>query len=216
MVENRLDCPFEFKLDGDEGTFSGHGSVFGVKDAFSDIVAKGAFDRTLSEAAKSGNMPALLWQHDPTQPIGAWEHMAEDKRGLKVVGKLALDVQRGAEAHSLLKMGALNGLSIGFNTVTSELDEKKRIRKLTDVDLWEVSIVTFPANGKARVTAVKSTPETTREFEAFLRDVGGYSHRAAKLIASRGFIEPPGPRDEDELAELISLANRRGVFSNSN
>ena len=213
MVERRLDCPFEFKLDGDEGTFSGFGSVFGVKDSFSDIVAKGAFKRTLAEAKASGNMPALLWQHIPSQPIGVWEDMAEVSRGLKVTGRLVLETQKGAEAHALLKAGALNGLSIGFNTVTSEMNDKKRIRTLTDVDLWEVSIVTFPANGKARITQVKNSPENIRDFEAFLRDEGRYSHRTAKLIASRGFIEPPGPRDEDELAELISLAKRRGVFS---
>lgn len=211
METKRLHCPFEIKGVGEDGIFSGYGSVFGVTDAFSDVVAKGAFTRSLKEASDAGVMPSLLWQHDPTQPIGVWEVMREDARGLYVEGRLALETQQGREAHVLLQMKALNGLSIGFNTVTSELDEKQRTRTLTDVELWEVSIVTFPANGAARITTTKTAPETIREFEAFLRDVGGYSHAAAKAIASGGFKPKADPRDEDELAELAHALSRRGA-----
>ncbi len=210
-----LFCPFELKALDDEGTFSGYGSVFKKKDAYSDIVAPGAFANTLAEAEKSGIMPALLWQHNPTLPIGVWEDMREDKRGLKVTGRLVLETQKGAEAHALMKAGALNGLSIGFETVTSEADEKKRTRTLTEIKLWEVSIVTFPANDAARVQAVKSY-ETIRQFEAFLRDEGGYSHAQARAIAACGFKPNAEPRDEDELARFDLALKRRWADINSN
>jgi phage head maturation protease len=111
--------------------------------------------------------------------------MTEDDRGLKVVGKLALDTTRGKEAHALLKMGALNGLSIGFVSKQWSYDRDTEVRTLTEVDLWEVSMVTFPANGKARVTNVKASEvaglQTIRHAERALRDAG-FSDDAAKAF----------------------------------
>jgi hypothetical protein len=132
--------------------------------------------------------------------------MKEDDTGLHVEGQLALKTAQGSEAYELLKMGALDGLSIGYITQASTIDDKKRVRTLTDVDLLEVSVVTFPANTSALVQAVKAAEriKTIREFEDFLRDVGGFSSEAAKKIASSGFKAKPDPRDEAGAVELVN------------
>ncbi|WP_338928376.1 HK97 family phage prohead protease [Roseomonas mucosa] len=168
-------------------------------DSYSDRIAPGAFKGTLGEHRRAGTMPALLWQHDQRQPIGVYTAMKEDDRGLYVEGRLALKTRQGAEAHELLQMKALSGLSIGFVTVKSERDEKTGIRTLKEVDLWECSLVTFPANGAARVANVKAADRIRRpqDFEAFLRDEGGYSHSRARAIASVGFKAAMDLRDED-------------------
>ena len=98
----------------EDGPIEGYGSVFGVKDSYDDVIAAGAFAATLAAHKAAGTMPAMLWQHDPDKPCGVWDEMSEDSGGLKVKGRLALETEKGKEAHALLKMGALNGLSIGF------------------------------------------------------------------------------------------------------
>lgn len=150
----------ELKAAGDDGTIEGYGSVFGVVDDWDDVVAKGAFTASLAEHKAAGTMPAMLWQHDADEPIGVWTEMAEDAKGLRVKGQLCLDTARGKEAYALLKMGALNGLSIGFCTVpgTSRYNDDG-VRVVTQVDLWEVSLVTFQANKAATVTNVKASPD---------------------------------------------------------
>lgn len=194
-----LDFGLEIREVTPEGTFSGYGSVFGVLDTYSDRVAPGAFRASLAEHRGAGTMPALLWQHDQRQPIGVYTAMKEDERGLLVEGKLALKTRQGAEAHELLQMKAISGLSIGFVTVKSERDEKSGVRTVKQADLWEVSLVTFPANGAARVANVKAADRIRRpqDFEAFLRDEGGYSHSRARAIASVGFKAAMDLRDED-------------------
>jgi HK97 family phage prohead protease len=179
MKLDRLVVAFETKALDDAGrTFEGYGSVFGVLDSYADIVAKGAFRRTLKESKAKGRMPALLWQHDPSKPIGVYEDMREDETGLIVKGRLS-DTQLGREAYTLLKDGALSGLSIGFRTLKSKVDEENGVRTLTDIELWETSLVTFPANDAARVTGVKADGElpTEREFE---RSCGTQDSRAIK------------------------------------
>lgn len=215
MVETkRLERPFELKALEADGTFKGYGSVFGVKDQYADIVAPGAFKRTLREHKKAGSLPALLWQHNANQPIGAYSMMREDDTGLYVEGQLAVKTSMGSDVYELLKMKAVTGLSIGYVTRESTIDDKKKIRTLTDVDLWEVSLVTFPANTSALVQAVKAANniKTIREFEDFLRDVGGFSKEAAKAIASCGFKPNPEPRDvAGEVEALLALARKRGA-----
>lgn len=185
METKILQVAAELKADG-EGIVEGYGSIFGNEDSYGDIVAPGAFEETLAEAKAVGRYPAMLWQHDPSEPIGVWTDMAEDSRGLKVRGKFA-DTQRGQEALALVKMGALTGLSIGYSTVGAEYDDQAETRTLTKVKLWEVSPVTFPANDKARITRVKSADiKTERDFERFLRDAG-FSRTEAKRIACQGF-----------------------------
>lgn len=168
----------ELKATGDDGTVEGYGSVFGVKDAYDDVIVPGAFSASLADHRSTGTMPAMLWQHNPSEPIGVWSEMSEDSRGLKIKGKIAMDTVRGKEAHSLLKMGALNGLSIGFVATAKSYNDKDGTRTITGIDLWEVSLVTFPANRSARVTGVKSNDPFAgftkpSEAERWLREAAG-------------------------------------------
>ena len=130
----------------------------------------------------------MLWQHDTREPIGVWERVEEDAKGLKISGRLNLDTQRGREANSLLKMGALDGLSIGANVEEQTVDRSTSIRTLTKVDLWEVSLVTFPANPLARLKTQRSAPqfEKRSDLEAFLRDAG-LPRAAARAVAAAGW-----------------------------
>ncbi len=175
----------EFKADS-EGSIEGYGAVFGNIDAYDDVVAPGAFKRTLEECEERKRLPAMLWQHDPDEPIGLWTEMREDSRGLLVKGMLA-KTQRGREALELIKMGALSGLSIGYNPVRAMFDEKTGVRTLLDIELWEVSPVTFPANAAARITSAKNI-RTERDFERFLR-THGFSRKDAELITAKGFCK---------------------------
>jgi len=172
----------EVKVAADPGCFEGYGSVFGATDRDGDIVQKGAFAGSLLE-----RMPALLWQHKQAEPIGRFDEVREDARGLFVRGRLAL-TGKGAEAYELLKMGAVNGLSIGFVTREASRDEENGLRTISRADLMEISLVTFPANDLARVQSVKSsqTPGTPKDFERFLREAG-FSRSHAKAITAKGF-----------------------------
>lgn len=176
----------ELRATGEDGTVEGYGSVFGQKDSYDDVIARGAFAGTLAAHQRDGSMPAMLWQHDTSKPIGVWTEMAEDDNGLRVKGKLALDTALGKEAHALLKMGALNGLSIGFMSKQWQYDRETEIRTLTEVDLWEVSLVTFPAQSQARVTNVKAADamSTPKDAEQILREAG-FSKADATAFVSR-------------------------------
>lgn len=153
----RLQFPLEIKSIDAEGRFAGYASVFGVVDSQRDIILRGAFRETLA-----GRMAEikLLWQHDMAEPIGVIERLFEDRHGLYVEGRLLLEVARAREALSLMKAGAVSGLSIGYSPTRYTLDAETRIRRLSAVELWEVSLVTFPANDAARVTVVKARPTT--------------------------------------------------------
>ncbi len=176
----------QIKATGDDGTVEGYGSVFGVRDNYDDVIAKGAFIQSLKDHKAAGTMPAMLWQHDADKPIGIWTEMVEDEKGLRIKGQLAMETVKGKEAHSLLKMGALNGLSIGFMSKEWAYDRETEVRTLTAIDLWEVSLVTFPANEKARVTNVKSADElqAPKDAEKVLRDAG-FSKSDATAFVSR-------------------------------
>lgn len=216
MDKKQLRFAAEIKATED-GVIEGYGSVFGDLDSYYDIVAKGAFKRTLKEAKSAGRMPAMLWQHNSDQPIGVWTDMFEDDKGLVVKGQLA-DTQQGRDAHTLLKMGALSGLSIGYRTQKYKMDNESGIRTLQDVDLFEVSPVTFPALDSARISAVKSAEEikTEREFEEFLRDAG-FSRTVAKAIVASGYKAAFPQRDADgELDDLAAALKRNAtILSNS-
>ena len=186
MQTKRLDVGFELKAIGADGTVEGYGSVFGVRDNYDDVIAKGAFIQSLKDHKAAGTMPAMLWQHDADKPIGVWTEMVEDEKGLRIKGQLALETVKGKEAHALLKMGALNGLSIGFMSKEWAYDRDTEVRTLTAIDLWEVSLVTFPANEKARITNVKSADElqAPKDAEKVLRDAG-FSKSDATAFVSR-------------------------------
>jgi HK97 family phage prohead protease len=185
------DFDLEVKDVGDDGKFTGYGSVFGVVDTYQEVVAKGAFKESLREIKAKGRPIPVLWQHRSDTPIGIWEKLAEDEKGLYGEGKLLADaVSQAKEAHALLKAGAVTGLSIGYWVRNSSYDEKTGIRTLTKLDLVEISLVTFPANDAARVDAVKmklahGTLPSLPEFESILREAG-FSKTQAAVIANRG------------------------------
>ncbi|MEA2956951.1 MAG: uncharacterized protein QOJ58_2451, partial [Alphaproteobacteria bacterium] len=136
-----------------DGAIEGYASLFGEVDQARDMVMPGAFTQTLKQRGLR-KIP-MLFQHDPSEPVGVWLDLAEDWRGLKARGRLIPDVMRARELLSLLKAGAVDGLSIGYRTVRGQIDPKTRVRRLYQVDLWEISIVTFPLLNGARVSAVK-------------------------------------------------------------
>ncbi len=130
----------------------GYASVFGRRDQGGDVVQAGAYGASLSALATAGRRVKMLWQHDPREPIGVWDEVREDGHGLWVKGRILTEVVKGAEAAALLKAGAIDGLSIGYRTVRAEKGAGGE-RKLTELELWEVSLVTFPMLPEARVAA---------------------------------------------------------------
>lgn len=149
----------------------GYASLFGLSDQGGDIVLKGAYASSLARLARDGVKVKMLWQHDPLQPIGIWDEVREDDKGLWVRGRILSDVAQGREAEALLTAGAIDGLSIGYRTVKSVKDDRGK-RLLAELDLWEVSLVTFPMLRQARVQA-KSDPDVThnwRHLAAVLRE----------------------------------------------
>lgn len=200
---------FQIKATGEDGSVEGYGSVFDVEDSYSDVIVKGAFEETIKAHKAAGTMPAMLWQHDAEHPIGVWTEMSEDAKGLKLKGMIDLDVQKGREAYSLLKKGALRGLSIGFVSKGWSYDEKTGIRTLSEIDLWEVSIVTFPANPKATTTSVKAADvaaiTTIRQAEKALRDAG-FSDDAAKAFVASVKRIANDEREAREAEARIQLA----------
>lgn len=213
-------------VDADTGTFSGYGAVFGNVDSYGDVIERGAFKRSLEEWKSREKLPPMLLQHGAFGvaamdgvPIGRWTKMEENSRGLKVEGKLYLDAPRTADLWPAVKDGQLDGLSIGFKVRKDRRRTKpsEPRRTLEDVDLMEVSLVTFPANDRARVTGVKSaelTAEDIRDLEAALRDAGLSRANAKTAIAClrkwrpRDADDGPVPRDEVDAGTLAEILRR--------
>lgn len=173
MLETKFNAFVDGDGNGDAGTrltgrFDGYAAVFDAVDGGGDAVARGAFAATLARRGATG--VKLLWQHDPTQPIGVWERIREDDHGLRVSGRLLLETQAGREAAALLAAGALDGLSIGFQTVAAEnrnlREQRKRGRRLLEVDLWEISLVTFPMALGARARPSPDAPSSVALADA--------------------------------------------------
>lgn len=214
-TKQRLDMPLTLKSVSDSGEFEGYGSVFGVKDSYSDIVVPGAFLKSLNDWSGKGRLPALLWQHDMSEPIGVYTEMREDETGLYVKGRLLIDDDPLARrAHAHMKAGSLSGLSIGYILNDWEYDRDKGGWLLKEIDLWEVSLVTFPANDEARISEVKSllergeTPPPSK-VERALREVG-FSGSQAKAFMAKGYsaITPREAGADEALQSLKSLMNR--------
>lgn len=174
-----------------DGTFSGYASLFGAEDLGRDVLMPGAFKKSLARQGAEG--VRMLFQHDPNVPIGVWDIVREDERGLYVKGRLTLDVEKAREIHALMLDGGLNGLSIGFKTIKGKRDQATGVRQIFEVDLWEISVVTFPMLPQAKITAVKnaagkiSTLPTTREFERWLTRDAGLTRKQARLVIHSGF-----------------------------
>lgn len=188
MAREQLEIQAELKDLGNDpankfGYFEGYGAIFGNRDAVNDIIAPGAFIETL----KKDGLPAMLLHHDSDCVIGRFTEAQEDERGLYLKGEINLDVQKGREAHSLLRQGALKGLSIGYLTQDFAYDQTSGVRTLKKVKLLEVSIVTFPANEKAKISRVKALPKTIREYENLLHETLGFGKDQSKALASAGW-----------------------------
>ncbi len=203
---------FKVKSLDDSGSFAGYASVFGNEDLYGDIVEVGAFSNSIKSLTEGKKKLPILWQHDPSQPIGVFEELKEDDRGLHVKGRLLVEeVRQAKEAYALMKAGAIDGLSIGYRTNKADLDLDTGIRRLLDVDLKEASIVTFPANEGSRIESVKQKLEggelpTLSEFEKFLRE-SGFSKSQATAIASkglRGLLGEPGQK-QAQLNNVFSI-----------
>ena len=203
-----LNVSAEIKAEDEQtGTFSGYGSVFGNVDLGNDVIEEGAFAKSLAKRGAKGIK--LLWQHNMDEPIGIFEEILEDRKGLKVKGRLALGTQRGREAYELMKMGALDGLSIGYRVDPKGMrwDESSKKRYLSEVDLMEISAVTFPMNPKARVSAVKGADMTVRQWESHFRDECGLSRSEAKSAAS-AVAKALGLRDAEGEQEVLDSLQR--------
>lgn len=151
---------------------SGYASLFGSVDQGGDVVTKGAYGASLAASAKADRRIKMLWQHDPSQPIGVWDEVREDARGLWVKGRILDSVARGREAAALIAAGAIDGLSIGYRTVRAAKNDAGQ-RMLTELDLWEVSLVTFPMLPTARVAAKSdfiAVGDVLREMAAAFED----------------------------------------------
>lgn len=192
MKRKHRDFAFSTKEIGDKGEFSGYLSVYHVIDAYKEQVLPGAFEVSLKEWEQKGKLPPILWQHNTREPIGPFTKMLEDTKGLYVEGMLLIkEIVRAAEARALMIANVISGMSIGFDTVVDEFNKQTGILSLKQIDLWEGSIVTFPANQAAQVEAVKSLlgdgkMPSLKEFEEVLRDVG-FSHKQAKTIVGVGY-----------------------------
>lgn len=220
-----FDMEFKRESVDDVGVFSGYGSTFGNMDAVRDIILPGAFTKTLAERTAPVR---LLWQHDWREPIGVFDSLSEDGNGLKFNARLALGTQRGREAYELMKMGAVDRMSVGFSVSSpDDVEYADGVTKYKAVTLHEISVVTFPANKEAVINSVKAEDDfnydiikertahikTERDFERLLRDVGLSSKISKALTATwKQFAARDAGTDDvlaaaSKLRKMISEAN---------
>jgi hypothetical protein len=214
------DFALQVKDLSEDGTFEGYGSIFGNVDSYGEKVMPGAFVESLARHKREGSNVLMLWNHDIYQPIGVWEDLAEDAKGLWGKGRFLLDIQRAREVHTLAKNKAIGGLSIGYKE--EEADQEQAVRLLKKLNLYEISPVTFPANRRARIEAVKSErmdefarrlrdgdPMPVKDFEDILREAGVPKAMAVQ-IASVGYAkairsESEGSKAKEPAAFLQAL-----------
>jgi HK97 family phage prohead protease len=210
----RRSFDFQVKAVTEDGLVEGYASVFNVIDSEGDIVAPGAFKRTINLWKMKGRAVPVLWQHDAATPIGVTKSINEDENGLKITAQLVMPVQKAQEAYALAKAGALGGMSIGFtvprmaedNQPAAVYDEERNARVFREVRLWEYSMVTFPANEAAVITAVKSDPlltdlrDTLRQLKSSLEE---QTNILRLLREVRATLEPTPPVGVNENAVLL-------------
>lgn len=169
----------QLKSLGSDGVFAGYASVFNLVDSQRDLILPGAFAETVRGRSQQIK---LLWQHDQREPIGMIDELIEDENGLFIRGRLMLDIARAREAYSLLKEGAISGLSIGYTPKIYRVDPDSGIRVLSALDLWEVSLVTFPANHAAQVTVVKGREPDEIKLPGELLRLSHEIERACRIL----------------------------------
>lgn len=223
-----LEIPFEIKAEdiSEDGVFSGWGSLFDQEpDAHRDLVARGAFMETLAKGGRNRTGIMMGWQHNMRDiPPGVWLELREDQKGLFVRGQLDLDTQLGKEVYSIMKLGAKTGmwkfsLSIGYDSIEQEYQRVRvgennieiEVRLLKKVELWEISIVNFPAKIGATVLDVKNfikgleSTETERDLEKFLRD-SGFSKSGSQHVISmikKTVLRESKPKGKSPLSEIL-------------
>lgn len=219
---NTKDFALQVKGLSEDGTFEGYGSIFGNVDSYGEKVMPGAFVDSLARHKREGTNVLMLWNHDAREPIGVWEDLAEDAKGLWGKGRFLLDIQRAREVHALAKAKAIGGLSIGYRE--TDTDQDGAVRLLKKLELYEISPVSFPANRRARIEAVKSErmeefakrlrdgdPLPVKDFEDILREAG-VPRSMAVQIASVGYAkairsESDGEKANDGAAFMRALLN---------
>lgn len=221
--ERLLARPYTVQTTDDQGSFEGHGAIFGdmhptsswtLGPEWKDRIQPGAFKRTLEAHTRAGTLPAMLFMHERGNVVGAWREMGEVGAGLHTRGQVALDARTpsGASLHGLMKMGALNALSIGFRVRKDERDQDKKVREILEVELSEVSIVDVPGIHRARITDVKNTARAAEALERVLRDAG-LSRKEAKALLAEGLgalrdvealNDDPGLRDAGGEGERLT------------
>ena len=175
-------CRLGEDLVVEDGTkIEGYASLFGKCDQGGDVVQSGAYGKSLNALKTSGRQVKMLWQHDPAQPIGVWDEVHEDDKGLFVKGRILKDVEKGREAAALIEAGAIDGLSIGYRTVRAQKDGKGQ-RLLSELELWEVSLVTFPMLPDARVGA---KGETLGGADNLMRELAEAIQGARQMLAEQ-------------------------------
>ncbi|HCU1844275.1 HK97 family phage prohead protease [Acinetobacter baumannii] len=196
----------------EDGFFSGYLAVFNNIDSHGDVIRKGAFLKTIEEWNSKGKYPAIFWNHDPDEPIGVFTLMREDEKGLYVEGCLLIsDIVRAKSTYALMKVKAIDGMSIGYITIQATHDPQTMIRELLELELVEGSIVAFPSNPETLISSVKSKLQdgelpSLPEFEKFLRE-SGFSKTQATVIASKGLRHLLSESEgENEKAKSISNA----------
>jgi uncharacterized protein len=197
--------------DPESGRVEGYASKFGILDRGGDIVIAGAFKDSLAIYRKAGDPIPMLWQHDPSQPIGVWDKFDEDSIGLKVEGELFMDIPQAKGIHTMMRRKAVKGLSIGYRTKRHEIDRMTGARKLLEVELGEISAVTFPMLPEATLTSVKGDSEINpRELEQALREAGLSRADAVKAVAvfrtksaRDASVQTDPPHRDDGLGDLL-------------
>lgn len=178
----------EIKSLDEYGKFSGYASVFNIEDSYKDIILPSSFKKTLNGRSIKKDIK-LLWQHSPEEPIGVFNVIKEDGVGLYVEGQLLLDVKRAKEAYSLIKNGSVSGLSIGYNVNEAFINKDTGVRVISDVDLWEISVVTFPANHLSNITYVKNKKPFTEKKQLFSKCDKKFFHSSLEFKKLNKSIE---------------------------
>lgn len=197
----RIIFPLQIKAADDEGVIEGYGSVFGNVDQGGDIVAPGAFADSLA----SGRVVKMLRDHDLRKVIGVWDEVTEDGKGLRVKGRMALATQLGRETFELIKMRAMDGLSIGYRTIDDAISDG--VRTIKSAELWEVSATPFPMNAEAVIDMAKAEDLTERELERKLTQGAGLSRSVARALMRGGYKALTTKRDAgSEEAQKLKAA----------